>query len=181
MAQWQWLETDHAKLRRWLVDTGLLERDGYGRVYDRVSLTELPANSQAVVISLCVHDPKAIAEACIEARKVHACRHFGSDASVSPQSLAMLETYFKTYGSNREKYKFAPGSLRISDSPWFQRKHRKQRLADAIGIRTTSIRAWSDCMQCHAQADTPMIQFPSLARRGETFPLFGVLPEIASA
>jgi len=44
-------------------------------------------------------------------------RHFGSDASVSPQSLAMLETYFKTYGSNREKYKFAPGSLRISDSP----------------------------------------------------------------
>ncbi|NBS81262.1 MAG: hypothetical protein EBS62_05365, partial [Betaproteobacteria bacterium] len=36
-------------------------------------------------------------------------RHFGSDASVSPQSLAMLETYFKTYGSNREKYKFAPG------------------------------------------------------------------------
>jgi len=80
-------------------------------------------------------------------------RHFGSDASVSPQSLAMLETYFKTYGSNREKYKFAPGSLRISDSPWFQRKHRKQRLAEAIGIRTISIRAWSDCMQCHAQAD----------------------------
>jgi hypothetical protein len=55
-----------------LVDTGLLERDGYGRVYDRVSLTELPANSQAMVISLCVHDPKAIAEACIEARKAHA-------------------------------------------------------------------------------------------------------------
>ncbi|MFZ9498248.1 MAG: DUF2087 domain-containing protein [Polynucleobacter sp.] len=67
-----WLETDHAELRRWLVDTGLLERDGYGRVYDRVSLTELPANSQAMVISLCVHDPKAIAEACIEARKAHA-------------------------------------------------------------------------------------------------------------
>ena len=80
-------------------------------------------------------------------------RHFGSDVSVPPQTLAMLETYFKTYGSTREKYKFAPGSLRISDSPWFQRKHRKQRLAEAIGIRTTSIRAWSDCMQCHAQAE----------------------------
>jgi predicted metal-binding transcription factor (methanogenesis marker protein 9) len=66
-----WLETDHAELRRWLVDTGLLERDGYGRVYDRVSLTELPANSQAMVVSLCVHDPNAIAEACIEARKAH--------------------------------------------------------------------------------------------------------------
>ena len=66
------LETDYVELRRWLVDTGLLERDGYGRVYDRVSLTELPADLQAMVINLCVHDPKAIAKACIEARKAHA-------------------------------------------------------------------------------------------------------------
>ena len=66
------VETDYAELRRWLVDTGLLERDGYGRVYNLVSLTELPADLQAMVIRLCDHDPKAIAKACIEARKAHA-------------------------------------------------------------------------------------------------------------
>lgn len=29
------LATDHVELRRWLVDSGLLERDGYGRRYAR--------------------------------------------------------------------------------------------------------------------------------------------------
>lgn len=28
-----WLRTDHVELRRWLVDTGWLARDGFGRVY----------------------------------------------------------------------------------------------------------------------------------------------------
>jgi hypothetical protein len=30
-----WLDTDHVELRRWLVDTGWLQRDGFGRVYQR--------------------------------------------------------------------------------------------------------------------------------------------------
>lgn len=28
-----WLDTDHVELRRWLVDTGWLQRDGFGRAY----------------------------------------------------------------------------------------------------------------------------------------------------
>ena len=31
------LDVDHVELRRWLVDTGLVERDGYGRRYGRTS------------------------------------------------------------------------------------------------------------------------------------------------
>jgi len=31
------LDTDHVELRRWLVDTGLLDRDGFGRRYVRRS------------------------------------------------------------------------------------------------------------------------------------------------
>ena len=31
------LSTDHVELRRWLVDLGLVERDGYGRAYRRCS------------------------------------------------------------------------------------------------------------------------------------------------
>ncbi len=29
------LASDHVELRRWLVDTGLLQRDGFGRLYQR--------------------------------------------------------------------------------------------------------------------------------------------------
>jgi hypothetical protein len=31
----QFLDVDHVELRRWLVDMGLWERDGYGRAYQR--------------------------------------------------------------------------------------------------------------------------------------------------
>jgi hypothetical protein len=36
------LDTDHVELRRWLVDIGCLQRDGYGRAYQRVPLEHLP-------------------------------------------------------------------------------------------------------------------------------------------
>jgi hypothetical protein len=37
------LGTDHVELRRWLVDTGALVRDGFGREYRRVPTSRLPA------------------------------------------------------------------------------------------------------------------------------------------
>lgn len=37
------LGTDHVELRRWLVDSGCLQRDGYGRAYRRVPVDALPA------------------------------------------------------------------------------------------------------------------------------------------
>jgi hypothetical protein len=37
------LDTDHVELRRWLVDCGCLQRDGYGRAYRQVPAEALPA------------------------------------------------------------------------------------------------------------------------------------------
>lgn len=36
------LQTDHVELRRWLVDKQLVQRDGFGRAYQRVPLQTLP-------------------------------------------------------------------------------------------------------------------------------------------
>ena len=36
------LRTDHVELRRWLVDLGFVERDGFGRAYRRVDAALLP-------------------------------------------------------------------------------------------------------------------------------------------
>jgi hypothetical protein len=38
-----WLRSDHVELRRWLVDAGLLLRDGYGRVYRAAVPQALPS------------------------------------------------------------------------------------------------------------------------------------------
>jgi hypothetical protein len=47
-----WLDTDHVELRRWLVDAGWLQRDGYGRVYTRPAVAALPAPLQACAQAL---------------------------------------------------------------------------------------------------------------------------------
>lgn len=52
------LATDHVELRRWLVDLGLVERDGYGRAYRR---TAPPSAYAAAVEALAAIDPAAVA------------------------------------------------------------------------------------------------------------------------
>lgn len=42
------LDVDHVELRRWLVDAGWLQRDGYGRAYQRVPAAGLPAALRAL-------------------------------------------------------------------------------------------------------------------------------------
>lgn len=46
------LATDHVELRRWLVDTGWLQRDGYGREYRRVPLQDLQRGARGVAEAL---------------------------------------------------------------------------------------------------------------------------------
>ncbi len=46
------VDTDHVELRRWLVDAGWLNRDGYGHEYRRVPWPQLPEAGQAVAAAL---------------------------------------------------------------------------------------------------------------------------------
>ena len=53
------LATDHVELRRWLVDAAWLRRDGYGREYRRVPVSELAAHARVVAEALSVLDVTA--------------------------------------------------------------------------------------------------------------------------
>jgi hypothetical protein len=46
------LDTDHVELRRWLVDTGWLQRDGYGREYRRVAAGSMAPDQRALAQAL---------------------------------------------------------------------------------------------------------------------------------
>jgi hypothetical protein len=46
------LATDHVELRRWLVDAGWLQRDGYGRAYRRVAADALAAEQRVLAEAL---------------------------------------------------------------------------------------------------------------------------------
>ena len=58
----RFLGTDHVELRRWLVDSGWLKRDGFGREYHRVLLQDLSASQQPVGAALAAVDVAAWAQ-----------------------------------------------------------------------------------------------------------------------
>lgn len=47
-----WMGTDHVELRRWLVDMGWLQRDGYGRQYRATPAAALAPDLQAAAAPL---------------------------------------------------------------------------------------------------------------------------------
>jgi hypothetical protein len=51
-----WLGTDHVELRRWLVDAGWLQRDGFGREYRALPHAALPAGHQPLARALATVD-----------------------------------------------------------------------------------------------------------------------------
>jgi hypothetical protein len=72
------LATDHVELRRWLVDCGLLARDGYGRAYERAVAPEAWTDALA---SLAGHDLAAMtAEVRREAGVARAARRAAWEA-----------------------------------------------------------------------------------------------------
>lgn len=46
------LDTDHVELRRWLVDAGWWQRDGFGRAYQRVPMAQLADDLRVVAVAL---------------------------------------------------------------------------------------------------------------------------------
>ena len=71
-----WLATDHVELRRWLVDSGWLVRDGFGRAYDRVAAAALPAAQQRAAATMAGLDITPwVAEARERHQQERAARH----------------------------------------------------------------------------------------------------------
>ena len=70
------LGIDHVELRRWLVDCGWMQRDGFGREYRRVPAQELAQPQQEIAAALAaldlgswVHDLRSAAAARREQRR----------------------------------------------------------------------------------------------------------------
>lgn len=75
-------------------------------------------------------------------------KHFGTNASLSPQDTAAITDFLVKNPSNRWASSAAP--LRITDSHWFKARHRE--IAPAVWKRA-SVRSHSNCAACHAGAD----------------------------
>ncbi|GAB4477129.1 MAG: diheme cytochrome c [Burkholderiaceae bacterium] len=75
-------------------------------------------------------------------------RHFGTDASVDPPARERIERYLREHAGPERK--FGASALRISETPWFRRKHDE---VPAAVWRSTAVKSAANCGACHLAAD----------------------------
>ena len=75
-------------------------------------------------------------------------KHFGTNASLSPQDKAVITGFLVKNASNRWTSSAAP--LRITDGKWYKAMHSE--VAAAVWKRA-SVKSHSNCAACHAGAD----------------------------
>jgi mono/diheme cytochrome c family protein len=77
-------------------------------------------------------------------------RHFGTDASLDPESVRQLAGWLGANAGNNRRVREAPPEDRITRSSWFVREH------DEVAASTwqrPAIRSASNCIACHTRSD----------------------------
>jgi cytochrome c553 len=77
-------------------------------------------------------------------------KHFGADASVTPQENQEITAFLVANASNRWTGAGAP--LRITETQWFKRKHSAEEVPAAVWKRA-AVKSPANCQACHAGAD----------------------------
>ena len=77
-------------------------------------------------------------------------KHFGTDASVDARAAAEISAFLESNAGAGRKRGVDSGTLRISETPWFQRKHDE---VAASTWKNPKIKTAANCTACHAGAE----------------------------
>lgn len=76
-------------------------------------------------------------------------KHYGSDASIDPKSVAEISAWLQRNAASSRKFSIPPPDNRITRSDWFTRQHNEIR-KDVW--QRASIKSRANCSACHQQA-----------------------------
>lgn len=76
-------------------------------------------------------------------------RHFGTNAQLDAQTTASISAWLQSRAARNEG-RYDAASLRISETPWFVRKHRE---VNAASWRDPQIKSAANCGACHRGAE----------------------------
>ena len=139
------------------------ERDRGGRASRGAPATAAASPAQALYVKECgschlAYPPGYLPAASWTKTMAGLERHFGQNAELDAETSAALERYLvdnaAESGSDRKSRKIlsslgGAAPLRVSETPYFQRKHRE---LDARVVARPSIRSWANCGACHGGA-----------------------------
>jgi cytochrome c553 len=77
-------------------------------------------------------------------------RHFGTDASVDAATAAEIGAFLERNAGQGRKRGIDSGTLRISDTPWFRRKHDE---VAAATWKNPRVKTAANCGACHGGAE----------------------------
>lgn len=77
-------------------------------------------------------------------------KHFGSDASIDARSAAEIGAFLERNAAAGRKRGTDSGTLRISETPWFRRKHDE---VAASTWKNPKVQTAANCAACHAGAE----------------------------
>ena len=77
-------------------------------------------------------------------------RHFGTDASIDARAAAEIGAFLESNAGTGRKRGVDSGTLRISATPWFQRKHDE---VSASSWKNPRVKTAANCSACHAGAE----------------------------
>ncbi|MBL0143783.1 MAG: diheme cytochrome c [Betaproteobacteria bacterium] len=78
-------------------------------------------------------------------------RHFGTDASLEPAARTQVLAFLEKNAGGRDTSANGKPLLRISESPWFTREHRKEIAAGTA--KRADVKSIANCGACHAGAE----------------------------
>lgn len=76
--------------------------------------------------------------------------HFGTDASLDPQTLNEISQWVEANAGGWKRVGELPPEDRITRSAWFVRKHRE---VDPATWQRPAVKTPANCMACHPRAD----------------------------
>lgn len=76
-------------------------------------------------------------------------RHFGTDASVDAAAAAEITAFLEKHAGSKRGIA-GETTLRISETSWFQREHRK---VDAATWKNAKVKSAANCAACHTAAE----------------------------
>lgn len=76
-------------------------------------------------------------------------RHFGTDASVDAAAAAEIGAFLEKHAGSKRGIA-GEATLRVTETGWFQREHRK---VDAATWKNPKVKSAANCAACHTAAD----------------------------
>ena len=77
-------------------------------------------------------------------------QHYGTDASLDAAMVRQISTWLAAHAGTYKRVREAPPQDRITQSSWFERKHRE--VEPAVWKRA-AVGSPANCMACHTRAD----------------------------